>query len=376
MVLDASKTNPAGKCKSFTDFSANENGFGCIQNQSLDKCKQISQYKADENGFGCVQNQPASKCKSIYRDVQNYPREMQTNSLILAKDPQTNENKSVDVSAFENCFRCVQNQSLDKCKQISQFKAHENGFGWVENQPASKCKSIDRYVQNYRREMQTNWLILAKNPQKNENKSADFSAFENGFRCVQNQSLDKCKQISQFKAHENGFGCVQNQPASKCKSIYRDVQNYPSEMQTNSLILAKDPQTNENKSVDVSAFENCFRCVQNQSLDKCKQISQFKAHENGFGCVQNQPASKCKSIYRDVQNYPREMQTNSLILAKDPQTNENKSVDVSAFENCFRCVQNQSLDKCRQIGQFKAHENGFGCVQNQSAAKCKSIDRF
>jgi hypothetical protein len=38
----------------FTDFSANENGFGCIQNQSLDKCKQIRQFIAHENGFGFV----------------------------------------------------------------------------------------------------------------------------------------------------------------------------------------------------------------------------------------------------------------------------------------------------------------------------------
>jgi hypothetical protein len=30
---------------------------------------------------------PAAKCKSIDRYVQNYPREMQTNSLILAKVP-------------------------------------------------------------------------------------------------------------------------------------------------------------------------------------------------------------------------------------------------------------------------------------------------
>jgi hypothetical protein len=34
--------------------------------------------------------------------------------------------------------------------------------------PARKCKSIDRYVQNYSREMQTNSLILAKNPQTNQ----------------------------------------------------------------------------------------------------------------------------------------------------------------------------------------------------------------
>jgi hypothetical protein len=52
--------------------------------------------------------------------------------------------------------------------------------------PAGKFKSIDRYVQNYPREMRTNSLILAKNPQTNENKSADFSAYGNGFRCVQN----------------------------------------------------------------------------------------------------------------------------------------------------------------------------------------------
>ena len=135
-------------------------------------------------------------------------------------------------------------------------------------------------------------------------------------------------------------------------------------------------QENTNQFTDFSASENSFGCLQNQSLDKCEQISQLKAHENGFGCVYNQSAAKCKSIDRYVQNYPREMQTNWLILAKNPQKNENKSADFSAFENCFRCVQNQSLDKCRQIGQFKAHENGFGCVQNQRAAKCKSIDRF
>jgi hypothetical protein len=48
-------------------FSANENGFGCIQNQSLDKCKQISRFIAHENGFGCVQTQ-------TYRRMQtNWP---------------------------------------------------------------------------------------------------------------------------------------------------------------------------------------------------------------------------------------------------------------------------------------------------------------
>jgi hypothetical protein len=113
--------------------------------------------------------------------------------------------------------------------------------------------------------------------QENTNQFTDFSASENGFGCIQNQSLDKFEQISQFKAHENSFGCVQNQPAAKCKSIDQYVQNYPGEMQTNSPILAINPQTNENKSVDFSAFGNCFRCVQNQSLDKCKQITQFIA---------------------------------------------------------------------------------------------------
>jgi hypothetical protein len=88
--------------------------------------------------------------------------------------------------------------------------------------PAAKCKSIDRYIQNYSREMQTNSLILAKNPQTNKNKSVDFSANENGFGCIQNQSLDKCKQISQFIARENGFGCVQSQSyIGECKSIGR-----------------------------------------------------------------------------------------------------------------------------------------------------------
>jgi hypothetical protein len=51
--------------------------------------------------------------------------------------------------------------------------------------------------------------------QENANQLTDVSANENGFGCIQNQSLDKCKQISQFIAHENGFGCVQNQPCKK-----------------------------------------------------------------------------------------------------------------------------------------------------------------
>ena len=72
-----------------------------------------------------------------------------------------------------------------------------------KTESARKCKSIDRYVQNYPGEMQTNSLILAKNHKTNENKSVDFSAFGNSFRCVQNQSLDQCEQITQFIAHEN-----------------------------------------------------------------------------------------------------------------------------------------------------------------------------
>jgi hypothetical protein len=49
----------------FTDFSANENGFGCIKNQSLDKCKQIIHFVAHENGFRCVQNQSYWKMEII-----------------------------------------------------------------------------------------------------------------------------------------------------------------------------------------------------------------------------------------------------------------------------------------------------------------------
>jgi hypothetical protein len=41
------------------------------------------------------------------------------------------------------------------------------------------------------------------------------------------------------------------------------------------------------------------------------------------------PGRKCKSIARYVQNYPREMQTNSLILAKNPrQIKTNQSILV------------------------------------------------
>jgi hypothetical protein len=126
MALDESKTNPytnlpiysssewfwmrrkptlQGNRNQFTDFNASQNGFGCIQTQYLDKCEQISHFKAHEDRFGCIQNQPAAKYKSIDRYVENYPREMQTNSLILEKNPQINEHKSADFSPFENCFR-------------------------------------------------------------------------------------------------------------------------------------------------------------------------------------------------------------------------------------------------------------------------------
>jgi hypothetical protein len=66
--------------------------------------------------FDASKTNNAGKCKSIARSVQNYPKEMQTNSLILAQNPQTNKNKSADFSAYRNGFGCVQNQSLDKCK--------------------------------------------------------------------------------------------------------------------------------------------------------------------------------------------------------------------------------------------------------------------
>ena len=45
----------------------NDNGFGCIQNQSLDKCKQIRQFRAHENGLDASKTNPAGKCKSIHR---------------------------------------------------------------------------------------------------------------------------------------------------------------------------------------------------------------------------------------------------------------------------------------------------------------------
>jgi hypothetical protein len=57
------KPNLQENANQLTNFSTDENGFGCIQNQFLDKCKQISQFIAQENGFGYVQNQ-------TYRKVQ------------------------------------------------------------------------------------------------------------------------------------------------------------------------------------------------------------------------------------------------------------------------------------------------------------------
>jgi hypothetical protein len=65
----------------------------------------------------------------------------------------------------------------------------------AKTNPAGKCKSIDRYVQNYPREMQTNSLILAKSSQTNENKSADFSAFENGLKPISRQIQNKLANL-------------------------------------------------------------------------------------------------------------------------------------------------------------------------------------
>ncbi len=48
MVLDASKTNSRYKFKQLTDFSAKENGFGCVQNQfwmNANKLNDFSAYK-------------------------------------------------------------------------------------------------------------------------------------------------------------------------------------------------------------------------------------------------------------------------------------------------------------------------------------------
>ena len=100
----------------FTDFSANENGSGCIQNQSVDKCKQISQLIAHENGFGCIQN-----------------------------------------------------QSLDRCKQTSQFIAHENGFGCVQNQSYWKMEIILQILALMKMVLDAS----KTNPYKNANKLAN-----------------------------------------------------------------------------------------------------------------------------------------------------------------------------------------------------------
>ena len=56
---------PIDRCKQISQFIAHENGFGCIQNQSLDRCKQISQFIAHENGF--------------WMHPKPIPRQMQTN---------------------------------------------------------------------------------------------------------------------------------------------------------------------------------------------------------------------------------------------------------------------------------------------------------
>jgi hypothetical protein len=47
-----------------------------------------------------------------------------------------------------------------------------------------------------------------------------LALLKNGFGCIQNQSLDRCKQISQFIAHENGFGCIQNQSLAKVNKLF------------------------------------------------------------------------------------------------------------------------------------------------------------
>jgi hypothetical protein len=40
------------------------------------------------------------------------------------------------------------------------------------------------------------------------------------------------------------------------------------------------------------------------------------------------------------------------------------------------CIQNQSLDRCKQTSQYIAHENGFGCIQNPSLDRCKQISQL
>ena len=40
-----------------TDFSAKENGFGCVQNQFWMNANKLNDFSAYKNGFGCIQNQ-------------------------------------------------------------------------------------------------------------------------------------------------------------------------------------------------------------------------------------------------------------------------------------------------------------------------------
>ena len=57
-----------------------------------------------------------------------------------------------------------------------------------------------------------------------------------------------------------------------------------------------------------------------QSLDICKQLTQFIAHENGFGCIKNQTYRKMqinlpiiapmKMVLDVSKTNPRQMQTN------------------------------------------------------------------
>jgi hypothetical protein len=65
---------------------------------------------------------PVGKWKSLTDVPKTNPREIQTNSLILAKNPQTNQ---PILALMEMVFGCIQNQSLGKCEEISQFIAYE-----------------------------------------------------------------------------------------------------------------------------------------------------------------------------------------------------------------------------------------------------------
>ena len=46
------------RCKQISQFIAHENGFGCVQIQSVYRCKQTSQHIAHENGFGASKTNP------------------------------------------------------------------------------------------------------------------------------------------------------------------------------------------------------------------------------------------------------------------------------------------------------------------------------